>query len=336
MIPVFTQSWRPLRSIRRLVSVFLISLGITGSAGAGEEFIFAISSNPGTLQHSSAQEFTRLANERLASKARIKFFGSAQLGDDKQLMQKLKLGTVHIALPSSTMSSVADEFGIFEMPFLVKDRAHLTHIENEVFWDEIAPAAEKKGYKLIALWENGVRHITNNKRPIYRPEDLSDLKLRTPKSKWRVNMFKAWGANPTPMAYSEVFVALQTGVIDGQENPFANIWASKLPEVQKFLTVTGHVYSPAYPTMGKRTYDKMDPEIRSILVKTAREVAVWARRKGAAEDESLKARLRVAGMQVNQADHESFASASNAVYAQFIRELPAGQSLINKVRSLDQ
>ena len=186
MILVFTQSWRPLRSIRRLVSVFLISLGITGSAGAGEAFIFAISSNPGTLQHSSAEEFTRLANERLAGKARIKFFGSAQLGDDKQLMQKLKLGTVHIGLPSSTMSSVADEFGIFEMPFLVKDRAHLTQIENELFWDEIAPAAEKKGYKLIRLWENGVRHITNNKRPIYRPEDLSDLKLRTPKSKWRV------------------------------------------------------------------------------------------------------------------------------------------------------
>ena len=134
-------------------------------------------------------------------------------------MQKLKLGTVHLALPSSIMSSVADEFGLFDMPFLVKDREHLGRIEDNVFWSEIAPAAEAKGYKVLAVWENGIRHITNKPRPIMTPADLDGVKLRTPKSKWRVIMFKTWGANPTPMAFSEVFVALQTGVIDGRRIP---------------------------------------------------------------------------------------------------------------------
>ena len=234
-----------MRRTMRIESILIAgALALAGvEAGAQQEIIFGISAKPGSLQQLTAAEFTRRANERLAGTAEVKLFDSAQLGKDKELMQKLKLGTVHLALPSSIMSSVADEFGLFDMPFLVKDREHLDRIEEALFWSDMAPAAEAKGYKVLAVWENGIRHITNNARPIMTPADLNGVKLRTPKSKWRVIMFKAWGANPTPMAFSEVFVALQTGVIDGQENPYTNIWAAKFAEVQKYLSVTGHVYS---------------------------------------------------------------------------------------------
>ena len=256
-----------MRRTKRIVSMLLAgALALAGvEAGAQQEIIFGISAKPGSLQQLTAAEFTRRANERLAGKAEVKLFDSAQLGKDKELMQKLKLGTVHLALPSSIMSSVADEFGLFDMPFLVKDRDHLGRIEEALFWSDMAPAAEAKGYKVLAVWENGIRHITNNARPIMTPADLDGVKLRTPKSKWRVIMFKAWGANPTPMAFSEVFVALQTGVIDGQENPYTNIWAAKFAEVQKYLSVTGHVYSPAYPTAGKAAFEKLPADVQEVL-----------------------------------------------------------------------
>ncbi|MEM8648198.1 MAG: TRAP transporter substrate-binding protein, partial [Pseudomonadota bacterium] len=190
----------------------LAALALASSAQAETEIIFGISATPGSLQQQTAAEFTKVANEKLAGKAKVKLFDSSQLGKDKDLMQKLKLGTVHIALPSSIMSSISDEFAVFDMPFLVANRDHVAKIGDEIFWPKIAPTVEDDGYKVLAVWENGVRHITNNVRPIKTPADLDGIKIRTPKSTWRVKMFQAWGANPTPMSFSEVFTGLQTGV----------------------------------------------------------------------------------------------------------------------------
>ena len=303
---------------------------------AAEEIIFGISAKTGSLQQRAAAEFTKRVNEKLAGKVEVKLFDSSQLGKDKELMQKLKLGTVHIALPSSIMSSISDEFALFDMPFLVADRDHLAKIEKKIFWSDIAPTVEDKGYQVLAVWENGIRHITNNARPIDTPADLKGIKIRTPKSKWRVIMFETWGANPTPMSFSEVFVALQTGVIDGQENPYTNINAAKLNEVQKYLSVTGHVYSPAYPTMGKATYDKMDRKTRKVIDKTAREVALWARQQGANDDGSLRDRLVASGMQLNVANRQSFVDASAPIYDRFSAEVPAGQAMIDKALRLSR
>ena len=331
---VTLKSLAPKRLVAGAAALTLAAGLQAAPVSAAEEIIFGISATPGSLQQLTATEFTRLANKRLAGKATVKLFDSSQLGKDKELMQKLKLGSVHIALPSSIMSSVADEFGLFDMPFLVKDRAHLARIENEVFWNDVAPTAEAKGYKVLALWENGIRHITNNLRPINTPADLEGAKIRTPKSKWRVKMFTEWGANPTPMSFSEVFVALQTGVIEGQENPYTNIWSAKLSEVQKYLSVTGHVYSPAYPTMGKAVYDKMDPAIRGVLEQTARDVAVWARFTGATGDADFQNKLVSAGMTMNVADRAAFVTASKPIYAEFAAEVPAGQGLIDAALAL--
>ncbi len=205
---------------------------------------------PGSLFQLSADEFARRANEKLGAKAKVVVFGSSQLGGDKELLQKLKLGTVDFALPSTVMSSETDLFGVFEMPYLVKDRKHMAAIEKAVVWPKLAPAAEAKGLKLLAVWENGYRHLTNNKRPISTPADLAGIKLRTPNGKWRVRMFQEYGANPSPMKFSELFTALQTGVMDGQENPLTQIYSAKLHEVQKFLSMSGHVYTPAYVMTG--------------------------------------------------------------------------------------
>ncbi|MDT8420723.1 MAG: TRAP transporter substrate-binding protein [Desulfuromonadales bacterium] len=313
-------------------AVLLASGGAVQSASA-LDIVFAISAKPGSMQYVTAEEFTSRANDLLGDKAKVVFYGSEQLGKDKDLMQKLKLGTVHLAMPSSVMSSIAPEAGLFDMPFLVKDRAHLNRIEHKVFWPMIAPAIEAKGYKVIGFWENGIRHITNNVKPINTPADLKGVKIRTPKSTWRVKMFSEWGANPTPMSFSEVFVALQTGVIDGQENPYTNIDAAKLNEVQKYLSITGHVYTPSYLTAGASQWEKLPADVRAILEQTAVAVQGWMYATGTKDEVALVEKLGK-DMQVNVADRAAFVEASKPIYAEFAKEVPTGKAMVDMAMQL--
>ncbi|MEM6491206.1 MAG: TRAP transporter substrate-binding protein, partial [Pseudomonadota bacterium] len=211
-------------------------VGAASTASAEQVLKFGHVGAPGSLFALSVEEFAKRANARLEGKAEVQVFGSSQLGKDRELLQKLKLGQVDFALPSSVMSSVADAFGVFEMPYIIKDRAHMNRVENALMDSVLQPAAQENGYRILALFENGFRHITNNVRAVNVPSDLEGLKLRTPNGAWRVKMFQGYGANPTPMAFSDVFTALQTGVIDGQENPYAQIASAKFQEVQEFLS----------------------------------------------------------------------------------------------------
>jgi tripartite ATP-independent transporter DctP family solute receptor len=246
------------------------------------------------------------------------------------MIQKLKLGTLDMALPSTVMSSEVDLFGMFEMPYIVKDRAHMAKIEKAVFWPSLAPAAEKKGLKVLAVWENGVRHITNSKRPIKSPADLAGIKLRVPEGKWRVKMFQAYGANPSPMKFSELFTALQTGVMDGQENPFTQIYSAKLHEVQKFLSLSGHVYTPAYLTVGLTKWNSLAADVRKILEDTAKETQAYVYQVAAKDDEELLAKLRSGGIQVNDVDKDAFIAASKGIYDEFGKEVAGAKELIDR------
>ncbi len=305
-----------------------------GPALAQQEIIFGISATPSSLQGQTAHEFARRANEKLGDMGEVKVFDSSQLGKDKDMLQKLKIGTMHMTLPSSIMPEIAPEYAIFDLPFLVADRDHLAKIDTTFFKDVLVPAAEAQGYRPLAVWENGFRHITNNERPINTPADLDGLKIRTPNSSWRVAMFSEYGANPTPMSFSEVFVSLQTGVIDGQENPLTNIAGAKLQEVQKYLSLSNHVYSPAYPTVGVTAFEKLDPEVQQILAETAQEMALWAREQGAAAEGTLLDELKADGMEVNTADREAFVAASAPLYEKFAAEVEGGQQMIDDVMGL--
>lgn len=311
---------------------------LLGSATVGfsaEEIKFGHVGAPGSLFAVCSEEFAKRANAKLGDKAKVVVFGSSQLGGDSELMKKLKLGTVDLALPSTVMSSVSDIFGIFEMPYLVKNRCHMKKIGEELFWKRIAPSVEEKGYKIIGLWENGFRHITNNSHPITVPEDLKGVKLRIPKGEWRVKMFKAYGANPTPMSLSEVFVALQTGVVDGQENPFPQIFSQKFHEVQKYLSLTGHVYTPAYVTVGKAKWSKLPDEVRRVLETTAKEMQDFVYETAERLDTELLEKMKTS-VRVNEVNKEAFIKASRPVYEEFGKAVKDGKELIDKALSLAQ
>jgi len=291
---------------------------------------------PGSLFQQSAEEFAKRANAKLAGKAKVTVFGSSQLGGDKEMLQKLKLGTLDMALPSTVMSSEVDLFGLFEMPYIVKDRAHMGRIEKAIFWPKLAPVAEKKGLKVLAVWENGYRQITNSKRPVKTPADLKAIKLRVPEGKWRLKMFQAYGANPSPMKFSELFTALQTGVMDGEENPFTQIYSAKLQEVQKYLSLSDHVYTPAYLTVGTTHWNTLPADVRKMLEDTAKETQAFVYETAAREDKALLEKLKQAGMQVNDVDKDAFVAASKPIYAEFGKEVSGAKELIDQAASLRQ
>lgn len=325
------------QSTKILCALALALAGMTAltatSAIAGPTIKFGHVGQPGSLMAKTTEEFAKRANEKLGDAATVKVYGSSQLGSDSELLKKLKLGTVDMALPSTIMSSVAPPFALFEMPFLIKDREQMAKVRDEVVRNQLYKAAESRGYKIIGVWENGFRDITNNRRPIKKPSDLEGIKLRTPKGVWRVKMFKAYGASPTPLAYSETFVALQTGVVDGQENPLAQIYPARFYEVQKYLSLSQHVYTPAYVLTG-RSWKRYPENVRKILQETAVEMEPMALKYGAELDKSLLKKLRNEGMEINEIDRQSFIDASKPIYKEFAEEVDGGQAMIDKVRSL--
>lgn len=200
--------------------------------------------------------------------------------------------------------------------------------------DKFQSAANANGYHIVGLAENGFRNITNNVRPINLPADLEGVKLRTPNGVWRLKMFQEYGANPTPMAFSDVFTALQTGVIDGQENPYAQIASAKFQEVQKYLSVTGHVYTPAYILMSKKKFDGMDADMQAGLTDCANKTQDFTYEKAAELESSLLKVIEDAGVVVNTADKDAFIEASKPIYSQFAAEVEGGQEMIDMVLGL--
>ena len=317
----------------RLLWIGLLAV-FSQPAMAQLELKFGHVGEPGSLFDVSATEFAKRANAKLAGKATIVVYGSSQLGGDKEMLQKLKLGTLDFALPSTVMSSEADLFGLFEMPYLVKDRGHMQKIEKAIFWSKLEPAAEAKGLKILAVWENGYRHITNSKHPIVKPEDLKGIKLRIPEGKWRLRMFQAYGSNPSPMKLSEVFTALSTGVMDGQENPLTQIWSQKFQEVQKYLSLTGHVYTPAFVAVGAKRWDSLPADVRKIIEDTAKETQAFVYERAKKDDDELVAKFTAAGVKVNQADKEAFIAASKGIYDEFGAEVPGSTAMIEQAIAL--
>lgn len=322
---------------RRVAGLVLAALGLAAlqtGAQAETKLVLGSAGVPGSLIYVTEEQFAKWVDERSGGEIKVDYFHSSQIGNHKEMLQKVKLGTQEMVTVSTVMSTVQPEFGLYDMPYLVKDRVHAGCISSEIVFPELAPKIESQGYKLLGVWENGFRQITNNVRPINRPDDLKGIKLRTPRGIWRIKMFETYGANPTPMAFSEVFVALQTGVMDGQENPYTNIWAAKFQEVQKYLSVTNHVYAPFVLLINKRKWDGLDDKAQKVLWDTAQDIQAWTYEKAAELDEKNLKQLRDAGMQYNLADRESFVEASKPVYAEFAKEVKGGQALIDKALSL--
>jgi len=264
----------------------------------------------------------------------VRVFHSSQIGTDEQMIKGIRVSSPEMAVPSTVMSTVDQRHGVFEMPYLIVNRAHMKKVtENAEVRKALLDPLPARGVRVLAFWENGFRHITNNVRPIVKPEDLKGIKLRVPGGVWRVKMFQAYGANPSPMPFSEVYSALQQGVMDAQENPFSQIASAKFQEVQKFLSLTGHVYTPAYLLVSEDFWQKLPKEVQDTITKHALAAGDFARSEGERLDKELMSKL-APPMSSNEPDKDAFIKASASVYQEFGKQVPGGAELVKLIQSL--
>jgi tripartite ATP-independent transporter DctP family solute receptor len=188
---------------------------------------------------------------------------------------------------------------------------------------------EKNGVRLLAYWHNGFRHITNNKHPIEKPEDLIGLKIRTPESKMTASIFKTLGATPAPLAWKDVYLALAQGTFDGQENPIANISGAKLYEVQKYLSITNHKYEASPLIINEQKWQSLPPDIQQLLKEGAVKFAKESREISQQNESSLIESLKAKGMTISRPDITLFREATKSVYNEWAPII--GKDLIDKV-----
>ncbi len=311
-------------------------VGATGEAAWAAATVIRLGhvAFPNSLFDIVATKYAKEVNEALKGRVEMRVFSSSQLGTDEQMIKGVKVGAPEMFIPSTIMSTVEQKYGVFEMPYIIVNRAHMKKVaENPQVQNALFDGLPAKGVRVLGVWENGFRHITNNVRPIVKPEDLKGIKLRVPGGVWRVKMFKAYGANPSPMPFAEVYSGLQSGVMDGQENPFPQIWSAKFHEVQKYLSLTGHVYSPAYVLVGEEFWQKLPKDVQATIAKITWEMGDFARAEGERLDKELMGKL-APPMKANEVDKEAFIKASAAIYEEFGAQVPGGVELIKLFQSL--
>lgn len=266
-------------------------------------------------------------------KYKFRMFPSSGLGGEREVVEGLPLGTVEATIVSTgTLSNFVPAVGATDIPFLFRDLQHARSVLDGPIGQNVLVQFDARGMVALAWGEQGFRHITNNKHPITKPEDLAGLKLRTMENPVHITAFKTLGAAPTPMAWPEVIGALQQGTIDGQENPLSVIVSAKLNEVQKYLTLTGHVYSPAMILMSKKFYDGLSDDEKKIF----RDGAAKGRDAMRAYVDNVEKTgvetLKTAGMQVNELSaeqKEGFQKALKSAYDQYYEKY--GKDLIDSI-----
>jgi TRAP-type transport system periplasmic protein len=323
---------------RRLASATLLALAALGSAlplaaQAQTAMKISISVAQNSHQGVAIDVFAREVDKRTGGRIKVQAFYSGSLGGERESIEAVQLGTQELTFTSTgPVPNFVPAARILDIPFLFRDKAHARAVLDGPIGQDMLKEFESKGFKALAWGENGVRHMTNSKRAVNSPDDLKGLKMRTMENPVHVAAYKGFGIITTPMAFPEVFTALQQGTVDGQENPLSVIMAAKFDQVQKHLSLTGHVYSPAIFLMNKAAFDKLSAADKQAFLDAAKE-AVKANRARVDEDDARGvAELRSKGMQViENVDKAKFQSALTPVYAQF--ESQFGKANIDRIRN---
>jgi tripartite ATP-independent transporter DctP family solute receptor len=275
--------------------------------------------------------FAQLVRERTGGRVAVQIHHSRQLGDERQVVEGLQLGTVQLTVTSTgPLGGFVPDMNVVDLPFLFRDSAHAYKVLDGEIGRSLLDKFEAVGIKGLAFWENGFRHITTAKKAVERPADLKGLKIRVMENRVHQAAFRQLGADATPMAWGEVFTSLQQGLLDAQENPIPIVSTFKLYEVQKYLALTGHVYSPAPLLMSKKAWDRLPPEIRNVVLDTALEVARIQRQLNRGQEQNQLGELKAKGMVViEEPDRAAFRTAMQPVFEQFQGQF--GQGLVQRI-----
>ena len=256
---------------------------------------------------------------------KCQIFPNGALGGEREMIEAVQLGTLDMVNTSTgPVGNFVPEVKIVDIPFLFRDYDHARRFLDAAPGQELLTKFPSKGLVALAWTENGFRHMTNSKRAIVKPEDAAGLKMRTMENKVHMDGYRTFGIQPTPMAFPEVFGALQQGTVDGQENPIPVILASKFSQVQKHLSLTGHVYSPALYLTSPRVMNKLSDADKKAFYEAAKKATVAQRKKVNEDEANGIAQLEKEGMSVvRKVDGQAFRDALRPVYASYAKEFGA-------------
>lgn len=323
--------------------VLLLVVGITmaafggGQAESGGEETYTITAGIGlndqSAQYQSLEYFKDLVEENSDGRITVELYHSSQLGDDREMMEALQLGTQEMTCPSTApIAPFINGFKVFDLPFIFPNEGAADYVLDSEIGQQLLDELSGIGIKGLVYWENGFRQLTNDVRPVRTPADVAGLKVRTMENPLHLAAWETMGANPTPMAFGELFSALQQDVVDGQENPWGTIFLQNFPEVQRYTTDTGHVYSPFVLMIAQEFWDNLPADLQDVVMDAA--VASRAhnrelnRRLNAEYLEELKGVMDVTIL--TNEEKTAFQEATAAVYDQYAQEI--GTDLVNAVR----
>ncbi len=317
----------------RAAAAASLALLLLASATAQTPMKISISIAQNSHQGAAIDAFAKSVEQRTGGRYKIQTFYSGALGAERESVEATQLGTQELTFTSTgPIPNFVPEVKILDVPFLFRDYAHARAVLDGPIGQEMLAKFEAKGLKALAWGENGFRHMTNSKRAVNGPDDLRGLKMRTMENPVHIQAYKGFGINPTPMAFTEVFTALQQGTVDGQENPLSVITAAKFEQVQKHLSLTGHVYSPAVFLMNKAQFDKLSAADKQAFLDAAKDGVKANRARVDADEKSAVADLRSKGMQVvDNVDRSKFQAALAPVYADFAKQF--GQANLDRIRN---
>jgi tripartite ATP-independent transporter DctP family solute receptor len=292
-------------------------------------YILSTDSQLGAGAKAMADELSKRTKGRLT----LEQFPNSALGGEVEMLKGVQLGTIDIAfITGAPLPNIVPDVGVFNIPFLFRNAAHAHVVMDGPVGQEYLKKFRDKDLVALAWGENGMRHITNSKRPVRAPEDLKGMKLRLPQSDVMLAGFKALGADVAPLAFPQLYNALQTGQFDGQENPIATILASKFAQVQKHLTVSGHVYDPAVIVMSVDAFEDLAEGDKEAIIEAAKIGAQASRAYAAKAQEEGVSTLAQAGMEVvKEIDSAKFAAAMASATPEFEKRF--GAELIAKIRA---
>jgi len=281
-----------------MVVVSLICFSTT--AMAEMEIKLGVVTKPGSAQNIAAEKFKELIEQRSKGEIKVQIFHSASLGNETEILQQVQMNTIQMAVitggPFDTFDPIAR---VVNYPFLFKDNAQADEILDGPLGTKILKSLESSGFKGLCFSENGFRNLTNNKRAVKSPDDIKGLKIRVMASAIHKAIWQALGANPTPMPWP-IYTELEQGVIDGQENPLWVMEVYKFYEIQKYMTLSRHVYSYHIDVASLKWWEKLDSKTQDMIQKAMYEAAVFQREDNRSKDAARLTFLKEKGMQVEE------------------------------------
>ncbi len=275
----------------------------------------------------AAEAFKPYVEKASEGRIKVELYPNGQLGGDRQAIEAVQLGTVHMTIPAAAvLSGFEPRFQVFDLPFVFKSKEAAYRALDGELGDRLSSLLIPLGMRNLAFAENGFRHAPNHRAPVTRPEDLAGFKIRTMENPVHMATFKALGANPTPISFGELYTALQQKVVDAQENPIPLVYTSKFYEVQKYYSLTGHVYAATVVLINDAFFTSLPEDLQKILVEGAVRYRTYQRELSQKQDEEMIAKLREAGMEVNELTEEQkqlFIEKTLPVYDQFADQIGA-------------